>query len=174
MGPARVSAAPWKSALAGQFLAAIDMLDNAIRACPPRLWDDPSVPVERRFWYLAFHTLFWLDRYLCDAPDAHVPPAPFTLGELDPTGVYPERAYTVDDLLAYLERGRDRCRAMLRALDDARASETSTFRSGELSVLEMHHYNLRHVQHHTAQLNLLLRQGGVTPPRWVGRGRDAG
>ena len=168
-----MSTVPWKHALEGQFLAAIDMLDNAVRACPPALWDDASVPVERRFWYLAYHTLFWLDRYLADSPDAHVPPAPFTLGELDPAGVYPERAYTVDDLLEYLEYGRARCRRVIAALDDARAGEASAFRAGELSVLEMHHHSARHVQHHAAQLNLLLRQGGVTPPRWVVRGRGA-
>ena len=62
---------------------------------------------------------------------------------------------------------------MIAALDDARAGEASAFRAGELSMLEMHHYSARHVQHHAAQLNLLLRQGGVTPPRWVARGRPA-
>ena len=32
--------------------------------------------------------------------------------------------------------------------------------------------NLRHVQHHTAQLNLLLRQRTDSAPRWVSRGRE--
>lgn len=168
-----MTSAPWKQALESQFLAAIDMLENAVRACPPRIWDDASVPVERRFWYLAYHTLFWLDRYLCESPDAHRPPEPYTLGELDPAGVYPERAYTVDQLLDYLEYGRAFCRRTIAALDDAQAGEKSLFLSGDLTVLELHHYNARHVQHHTAQLNLILRQGGVTPPRWVDRGRGA-
>ena len=162
-----------EAALEGQFLAAIAMLDNAVRACPPALWDDASVPVERRFWYLAYHTLFWLDRYLADSPDAHVPPAPFTLGELDPAGVYPSARTRWTICSSTLEYGRARCRRVIAALDDARAGEASAFRAGELSVLEMHHYSARHVQHHAAQLNLLLRQGGVTPPRWVARGRGA-
>jgi hypothetical protein len=163
--------APWKSALEGQFLAAIDMLENAMRACPPPIWDDPQAPIERRFWYLAYHTLFWLDRDVSPSLDAHVPPAPFTLGELDPAGVYPDRTYTPEELLGYLEYGRARFRAAVSRLDDANANEPSA-RRPELPVLEMLLYSLRHVQHHTAQLNLLLRQGGAEPPRWVARGRS--
>jgi len=30
---------------------------------------------------------------------------------------------------------------------------------------------VKHLQHHTAQLNLLLRQRLDAAPRWVGRGR---
>jgi len=37
----------------------------------------------------------------------------------------------------------------------------------------MHLYNLRHVQHHAGQLQLLLRRAGVTPPRWVRQGSGA-
>ena len=79
----------------------------------------------------------------------------------------------MDDLLEYLEV---RPRPLSQGDRGARrraAGEASAFRAGELSVLEMHHYSARHVQHHAAQLNLLLRQGGVTPPRWVARGRGA-
>lgn len=36
-----------------------------------------------------------------------------------------------------------------------------------VSRAELHLYNLRHVQHGAAQLNLLLRQAGVVPPGWV-------
>ena len=161
----------WREPVESQFLAALEMLGNAMRACPPRLWDDPDVPVARRFWYLAFHTLFWLDRYLEPLEKDHRPPAPFTLGELDPAGVYPDRTYTPLELLAYLEYGRSRCRAALGALDEERAASRSGFERREMSVLELHLYNMRHVMHHTGQLQILLRQGGVEPPRWVGRGR---
>jgi uncharacterized damage-inducible protein DinB len=37
------------------------------------------------------------------------------------------------------------------------------------SLLELSFYNMRHVQHHTAQLNLLLRQTIADAPKWVGR-----
>jgi uncharacterized damage-inducible protein DinB len=35
------------------------------------------------------------------------------------------------------------------------------------TIFELLLYNMRHVQHHAAQLNLLLRQGINDAPRWV-------
>ncbi len=49
------------SALWAQFGGSIDMLENAIRACPDTLWGAAERPP---FWYLAYHTLFFLDLYL--------------------------------------------------------------------------------------------------------------
>jgi len=55
----RLSGAPsfmmdfWRSAIRQQFHAAIDMLGNAIEACPDSVW---SSQAPRAFWYLAFHT----------------------------------------------------------------------------------------------------------------------
>ena len=171
MSPHETQTPIWRRALTSQFGAALDMFANAIRACPEPLWDDPGVPVARRFWYLAYHTLFWLDRYLEEREEAHVPPPPYTLGELDPAGVYPERTYTREELLDYLAYGRERCRRALGSLDEERAGRRCGFARLELTVLELHLYSCRHVQHHTAQLQLLLRQGDVVPPRWVGLGK---
>jgi hypothetical protein len=42
-----------------QFGAGIDMLENAMAACPDALWHDRSRRPE--FWYIAHHTLFFLD-----------------------------------------------------------------------------------------------------------------
>ena len=159
---------PWKTALEGQTIAAIEMLENAIRTCPPRIWDDPDTPIARQFWYLAFHTLFWFDRYCATTPEAHVPPAPFTMGELDPSGVYPDRTYTPEELLRYAEYGRAKCVAFLRAMDEAAAAAPSAVKP-EMSAYEFQLYTLRHHAHHVAQLNLILRQGGATPVKWVNR-----
>ena len=166
-----MSAAPWKVALESQFVAALDMLENAMGACPPSVWDDPARPIQQRFWYLAYHTLFWLDYYLADSEDRFRPPAPFTLSEMDPAGVYPDRTYSPDELLAYLAHGRKRRRAVHAMLDDDRAARPCGFRRRDLTVLELQHYALRHIQHHVGQLQLLLRDGGARPPAWVGRGR---
>jgi hypothetical protein len=38
-----------------------------------------------------------------------------------------------------------------------------------MSVFELLLYNLRHVQHHAAQLNLILRQQVDAAASWVGR-----
>jgi len=150
-----------------QFGAALDMLERAVQACPEGRWAGGSGPAE--FWYLTYHTLFWLDVYLSGAVEGFAPPAPFGLEELDPAGRIPERPYTRAELLAYLEHGRRKCRAVCEALAGERARERCRFRWGEVSFLELQVYNLRHVQHHVGQLNLLLRQAGGPVPRWVTR-----
>ena len=148
-----------------QFGAAIDMLENAIRACPDDLWGDRSRRPE--FWYVASHTLFWLDYYLSESPEGFAPPAPFDLCELDPAGVMPDRVYAKEELLAYLEHGREKCRAVLAAFDEEAAHAERRCGSMRGTLVESLIYNLRHVQHHAAQLNLLLRQHVDDAPRWV-------
>jgi hypothetical protein len=157
-----------RDALQGQFGAAIDMLENAIRACPHELWTAGQQRPE--FWYLVYHTLFSLDLYLDDATDGFSPPAPFTLSELDPTGVLPDRAYTKEELLAYLDHGRRNAQARIAALTADTACEECSYGWIRMSRVESLFYNMRHVQHHAAQLNLLLRQlTNSAPPDWVPR-----
>jgi hypothetical protein len=156
-----------KHAVWGQFGAAIDALENAIVACPDQVWGEGPTP--QAFWYLAYHTLFWLDLYLSGTPEGFTPAAPFTLGELDPAGVYPDRIYTKAELQAYLEHSRRKCRATITAMTDEHAAKPSDFERLGLSHAELLLYNLRHVQHHVGQLQLLLRQRADSAPRWVSR-----
>lgn len=157
----------WKETVWRQFGAALDMLENAMEACPEGLWSDRSRQPE--FWYLVFHTLFYLDFYLSGPVAGFVPPEPFTLDELDPAGVLPERPYTKEELRGYLQHGRAKCRAVIESLTEGEARGHCRFEWIEMSFGELLLYNLRHVQHHAAQLNLILRQVTDSAPRWVGR-----
>ena len=150
-----------------QFGASIDMLKNAIKACPEELWSDRSQRPE--FWYLVYHTLFWLDFYLTESPDEFVPPKPFTLTELDPEGILPERIYTKSELLTYLEHGRKKCIQTIENLTDEIAKKHYKYGSVEMSFGELLLYNMRHIQHGVGQLNLILRQKTDSAPRWVKR-----
>ena len=163
--------ATWRDILWQQFGAAIDMLENAVLACPDELWSDRSRRPE--FWYVVYHTLFFLDLYLSGAVEGFTPPAPFTLDELDPEGVLPERPYTKDELQTYLQHGRRKCRATIKALTDERARRRGDFPWIDLSGAELLLYNLRHVQHHAAQLNLILRQTTDSAPSWVARAKPS-
>jgi hypothetical protein len=163
----------WKTAIWQQFGAAIDTLDNALRACPDqlwqeRMWDNPNEQAEfSQTWYIAYHTLFWLDLYLSGSVEGFAPPAPFTLDELDPAGVLPERPYSKEELLKYLEHGRRKCRATIEALTDEKARQACKFTWGEVSFAELLLDNMRLVQEHAAQLNLFLGQKAGWAPRWV-------
>jgi hypothetical protein len=153
----------WNTILWGQFGAAIDMLENAMLACPDELWSDPSKRPEWSekgivgFWYLAYHTLFFLDLQLSGSVEGFAPPTPFNLDELDPAGLLPERPYTKEDLGNYLQHCRRKGRETIAGLEGDRASAEQWLSS------------MRHVQHHTAQLNLLLRLNTGAAPRWVRR-----
>jgi hypothetical protein len=155
----------WKTILWRQYGAAIDMLENAIAACPEDLWADRARQPE--FWYVAYHTLFFLDLYSHGTVEGFAPPEPFTLDELDPAGVLPPRVYTKVELGAYLRLGREKARAAVDAMTDETAQRPCRIPWLELSEGELILDNLRHVQHHAAQLNLILRQVTDSAPRWV-------
>jgi hypothetical protein len=153
-----------------QFGASIDMLENAIEACPNEVWGAKADFQE--FWYLSFHTLFWLDLYLHGPIEGFQPPEPFGLEELDPAGVFPNRVYRKDELLDYLRHCRKKLRNALNSMDDGAATRTITHGSRVMSFEELLWYNMRHVQHHTAQLNLMLRQSSDSAPGWVSKARE--
>ena len=162
--------ATYKQILWNQFGAAIDMLENAMTVCPEEIWGSSAGFSE--FWYIAYHTLFWLDLYLSGSVENFAPPAPFGLSELDPEGIMPEKIYTKEELLNYLEHSRKKCKTFIQNLTDEIAVKPYKFGSIELPLLELLIYNMRHVQHHTAQLNLILRQKIDSAPRWVKQARN--
>jgi hypothetical protein len=158
-----------------QFGAAIDMLGDALRACPDDLWetrlwaDQPEQWVAAgfsKFWYLGYHTLFWLDLYLDGVEEGFLPPAPFDLVEMEAGEVLP-RVYTRAELLGYLDDCRRKCQATLGALSPEQANRVCRFSWGELPFAELQLYNLRHVQEHAAQLHLFLGQQRGTSTTWV-------
>ena len=148
-----------------QFGASIGMLENALIACPKGLWGDRSRRPE--FWYVVYHTLFYLDLYLSDSVEGFAPPAPFTLDELDARGLMPERVYTKVEMQSYLEHGRRKCRGVLESLTGEKARGRCDFGWVEMNFAELLLYNMRHVQHHAAQLNLILGQETDSAPGWV-------
>lgn len=156
-----------KTGLWQQFGAAIQYLEDTMTACPDELWheslwDTHDKPAElSQVWYVVYHTLFWLQLYLTGAEEGFIPPAPFTLIEQDEFGPIPARPYTKTELLAYLHEGREKCRATIDALTDTMAQRRCIFGWGEASFFELLIYNLRHIQEHSGQVNMLLGQNGI-------------
>ena len=158
----------FKETLWKQFGASIDMFENSITACPGELWNTDS-----KFWYNAYHTLFFLDYYLSDEPENFSPPQPFSLSEFNPDGEMPERVYSKEELLSYLKFCRQKCHDLIAGLTDETAAKRFVNQYRNYSVIEILLYNMRHVQHHAAQLNLLLRQGTDSAPNWVSQTKEA-
>ncbi len=106
-----------KTSIWQQFGAVIYYLEDTVIACPDHLWRAPlwqtpdTKPEFAQFWYVTYHTLFWLDLYLTGTEEGFLPPAPFTLIEQDDDGPLPDRVYTKDELLAYLGDCRETCQS---------------------------------------------------------------
>jgi hypothetical protein len=148
-----------------QFGAALDTLENAIVNCPDETWGDQTG--FHAYWYMVYHTLFWLDYYLADSWENYKPPAPFTLGEMDPEGVFPDRVYSKEEMLGFLKIGGNNARKLIATMDEERAERPYKFRKAQISTAELILYTMRHLQHHSAQLNLLLRQRHDQGSAWV-------
>jgi hypothetical protein len=150
-----------------QFGAALDMLDNALHACPDAHWEDavwpePEDPVFSQYWYIIYHTLYWTDRYLSAPTADFTPPNPF------PAKGRPPAPYTREVLATYLQGCRAKCETLLTQMTAEKAAERCQFPWGDpVSYAELQLYSLRHVQEHASQLSLHLGNQGVPAPDWV-------
>ena len=161
--------------LKSQYHASLAMLRGAIERCPDELWLRTDTP--NAFWQVAYHTLFFSHFYLLDGPDAYtgwrghqsqVQQQDGIAGPPDPKSILPviPRPYTRAEALEYWAI----CDGMVDARIDATDLESavSGFYWYKMSKLEHQLVNLRHIQHHTAQLADRLRNTlGVGTP-WVG------
>jgi len=159
-----------KESLWKQFGASIDMLKNAILLWPEENWN-----TDKKCFYMAYHCLVFLDYYLTIPPDNFSSPLPFTIGESDEAidDVVPDRLYSKQELLDYLQSTREKCHEIIAGLTEGKLEERWIEEDGNMNyaVLEILLYNMRHVQHHAAQLNLLLRQKINNAPGWVARAK---
>ena len=152
-----------RSAFDSQYQAGLDMLEAAVRACPADAWD--SSAHVNRFWHIAYHTLFYVNLYLFETLDDHVPWS----GDRDDAqklrpGVEP---YSRDSILEFLAYCRGHARRRIAALD---LGADSGFAWLPFSPVERLAYNLRHLQHHAGQLSERIRQDTGNGVGWVGRG----
>ena len=165
-----------KESLWKQFGASIDMLKNALSLWPEERWN-----TQKKFFYNAYHCLVFLDYYLTFPASANFSsPLSFTLADegvaveeaID--DVIPDRIYSKMELTEYLDACREKCYQVISGLTEENINDRWIEPSGHMnySVLELLLYNMRHVQHHAAQLNMMLRQEINNAPSWVGRATD--
>lgn len=148
-----------------QFGAAIDTMENAINACPEEIWSDQKP--YHQYWYVAYHTIFWMDYYLSESYEDFKPPQPYTMSEFDPSGLLPERVYTQAEMLSYLGHCSQKARNRINALNDESMKQFYDFKKYKLNIPELLLYTMRHIQHHAAQMNLILRQRTDSAPGWM-------
>jgi hypothetical protein len=150
-----------KDLTTNQFEAALSTLNACIDKCPDSAWNGPVVNL--KFCQAAFHTLFYTDYYLGQTDEdfrqeafhrenAHVFLDYEELEPRAPVHVY-ERAW----IKAYLRYCLERCRDVVSAETVESLTAKTKFPRKDFSRAEMHVYNIRHLQHHSAQLIMRLR-----------------
>ena len=152
----------FKTEIWKQFGASLDMFENSLKQCPDELWTNEDT----NFWYIAYHTLFYTDYYLSEEPDNFQPPPPYSPSEFQ-EGIMPERVYTKEELISYTQHCREKCRKLLADFTEEKARKPWINKWKNYTMFEMMLYNMRHVQHHVGQLNLLLGQIDHELPIWV-------
>ena len=120
----------FRTALWRQFGAAIDMLENALVACPDSLWRERlwSVPPPPEF--PPHSRSSGMSPFMPSSGSTCISPAPGG-GICSPCSLYPrsvdsveslpERPYTKEELHAYLVSTRQKCHTKLLALTDEQA-----------------------------------------------------
>jgi hypothetical protein len=121
---------PFVASLADNFTQSLRLLEAALRDCPDELWetdlwpDAPTGPSQHGGlegsapWFLAYHALTCLDYDLTGELGPWAPPTPFD----DNTWSMPNRVFTRDELLGYVDYCRERVRTTLASLTDELAA----------------------------------------------------
>ena len=154
-----------------QYLAAFTMLLRVVETCPDGIWTDKSF--RHQTWHIAYHALFYADLYSCVNHSSFKPRCIHVDGchSLDFKTSRGEilvnvSGYEKRDIVAYAH-GLIDCisgRIVKTKLDD-----DSGFPWIEMNKLGLHIYNIRHIQHHMAQLNERVTQSNGIGVGWVGK-----
>ncbi|MCX3263540.1 DinB family protein [Pedobacter agri] len=166
-----------KEILWNQLGASIDMLLNVISSCP-----DDYFLTNKRFYFIAFHSTIFLDYYSTISPQDFSPLLSFTQKELSERpkeaigDLIPDEIYSKEEILKYLKQIREKCKRIIFSLTadelNKRFKEGDQPDDMDYPILEILLYNMRHTQHHAAQLNMLLRQDLDKHIEWSFRAGD--
>jgi len=164
----------FKQLAANQFEAVFCTLGLCVDRCPEAAWD---APVARHpFCQVAFHALFFADYYL-GLTEESLREQPFHRENVGFFGDYeqleyrePVERYERDAIRKYLAHCRRKAAETIAAETAATLAGPCGFRGKTFTRAELHVNNLKHVQHHAAQLTLRLRVDHEIDIPWVSSG----
>lgn len=164
----------FKTLITNQFEAVFCTLNVCIDRCPETLWDGRIA--NHRFCQVAFHTLFYADFYLGQS-DVGFRDQPFHRDHTEFFRDYEEFEdrpplclYDRPAIKSYLEHCRRKASDTIAAETADSLAARAAFPRRAFSRAELHLYNVRHIQHHAAQLSLRLRLDAGQGVPWIGSG----
>jgi len=164
----------FKELIANQFEAALCTLNTCIDRCPETAWN--ARVANHLFCQVAFHTLFYADYYLGPNEESfrrqpfHRDNEPFFGDYEEFEDRAPQSLYERTSIKKYLEHCRKKASEVIAAETADTLNARSRFERRAFSRAELHVYNIRHIQHHAAQLSLRLRLDAHEDIPWIGSG----
>jgi hypothetical protein len=164
----------FKELIGNQYEAALCTLNRCIERCPEAAWNGRVV--NYAFCQVAFHTLFYADYYL--GPNAEsFRRQPFHRDNPDFFRDYeefedrePVLLYDKPSIGKYLQHCRKKASEVIAAETAQTLCGGAGFERRTFSRAELHVYNIRHIQHHAAQMGLRLRIDINEAIPWFGSG----
>lgn len=164
----------FKQTIANQYEATLCTLSNCIDRCPNAAWHAPVCNL--RFCQAVFHTLIFTDLYLGPDKDA-IFKQPFHQENKAFFGDYEEfedrrqvAVYEKEPTRTYLQHCRKKASDVIAAETSESLAAPSGFDWIKAPRAELHVYNIRHIQHHAAQLSLRMRIDTNENISWVKSG----
>ena len=161
-----------RTILKSQYHAAIGMLKQAVEQCPDELWLSSEHP--NPFWHVAYHALFVAYLYLHSDFEGFRPWPNHREGYqfLGPVPGNPQLRPEIDEpyskaqMSEFLQLCDQSIDGAVEKLD--LGAPESGFPWYKMSKLEHQIVNIRHLQHHAAQLGDRLRRVAGVGIDWVG------
>jgi len=164
----------FKELIANQYDATLRTLKACIDRCPEAAWD--ARVGNWTFCQVAFHTLFFTDLYLGQNIDSfhrqpfhrdneHIFRDYEELKDRPPT-----LRYDNTWIKAYMTHCRNKASEVIVAETANTLKAQSGFEWLAFPRAEVHIHNIRHIQHHAAQLSLRLRIDGHADIPWIKSG----
>jgi hypothetical protein len=161
-----------QASILSQYLASLEMLNQAILQCPEELWNYSGD--RNQFWHISYHVLFYTHLYAQEKLEKFTAWAEHR-PHYEQLGPHPETSkgkpqigepYTKTEILTYLAFCVQEIKEKIPSLD--LESKTSGFSWLHFGKLELQIYNIRHIQHHTAELMERLGERAKIDIDWVG------
>ena len=166
----------YKRSLIHQFHASLSSLDDCVSRCPVEIWK--SRVGDFPCWQVAYHTLFVTDLYLSANEESFTPPS-FHRKNYQFFGRLPwppHDAVSADDpfdketILGYVQHCRHKTTDVILSETKESLEGPCGFWWYKIPRCEFHLNNLRHIQHHTAQISLFLRKSAGVEISWAASG----
>ena len=157
-----------------QYTAALRTLEQSIDACDDDTW--AAEHIDGTVSQVVFHTLFYSDLYLEREEKGFKEQAfhrenqgffqDYEEAENRPPVNFYERSKCRDYLGHCFRKARD----VMQTESEESLGGASGFHWRNTTRAENHIYNIRHIQHHAAQLGLRNQLRGGAPLKWIGQG----